>query len=626
MENRFGIKDLFLFLLIGGLIVAVVVAMWQFDRQYQEILDIKRQNSELTRDVVDIKRQLAEGIVAVGGNGSTPTTQSTGQANLPDGFRQIKEAEKKPGFARGDWLVDNFSTKIGRLTPLVSTDIYQRWVENQVMEGLAMMDPDTMEYAPRLARSWDLSPDGLRFVFYLRRGVSFSDGHPMTADDVVFTFNWMMNPAVNAASARSYFTKLKEVKALDPYTVEVTFTEPYFLNFDQVSSLTIMPKHFYSRFTPEDFNEKTGLLMGTGPYRLENPETWTPGQLVQLVRNDRYWGPSPTFDRLVYHEVQEETASMVLYGNQEHDILRCTPEMYEKMLKDKRVMSFSNAMSYDSMFGGYIYCGWNQVRRENNQDRKTVFADKRVRQAMTMLLDRERMAKEIFLGYVTVASGPFMPQNPQSNPNIKPWAFDPASARALLEHAGIADRNGDGVLEKADGTPFKFVLTYPSGSETWEKVVLFMKDSYARAGVVMEPERVDWPVLQQKINQHTFDAVTLGWSSVPESDPYQIFHSSQIEGEGDNRTSYRSPELDKLIDKARVTMDRAQRMKLWNQVHAVLHEDQPYTFLFYRKALRLFNNRIQNIGTSKMGLNYEQMNPFNPIPWYVPTDRQRYTK
>jgi peptide/nickel transport system substrate-binding protein len=180
-------------------------------------------------------------------------------------------------------------------------------------------------------------------------------------------------------------------------------------------------------------------------------------------------------------------------------------------------------------------------------------------------------------------------------------------------------------MNTADGKPFKFVLTYPSGNETWEKVVLLMKDSYARAGIILEPERLDWPVLIQKLNQGDFDAITLGWSSTPESDPYQIFHSSQIAGQGDNRTSYRSPEMDRLLEKARTTMDREQRMKLWNEVHRTLHEDQPYTFLFNRMALRYFNKRIQNIEKSKMGLNYESLNG-GLIPWYVPRAQQRYTR
>src|SRR5678815_2396834 len=89
-----------------------------------------------------------------------------------------------------------------------------------------------------------------------------------------------------------------------------------------------------------------------------------------------------------------------------------------------------------------------------------------------------------------------------------------------------------------DGKPFRFKLTYPSGVAVWDKVVLFMKDAYARAGIVLEPDRIDWPVLVNRLNTSDFDAISLSWSSEPESDPYQIFHSSQIKDQGDNRTGY----------------------------------------------------------------------------------------
>jgi peptide/nickel transport system substrate-binding protein len=139
----------------------------------------------------------------------------------------------------------------------------------------------------------------------------------------------------------------------------------------------------------------------------------------------------------------------------------------------------------------------------------------------------------------------------------------------------------------------------------------------------MEPERVDWPVLVQKLNTSDFEAVTLGWSSVPESDPYQVFHSNNIKDQGDNRTAYSNPELDKVIDKGRTTMDKEARMKYWHQVHQILHDDQPYTFMFNRKALRLFNERVHNVKESKLGLNYEHLNG-GVLPWYIPTTMHKY--
>jgi peptide/nickel transport system substrate-binding protein len=500
------------------------------------------------------------------------------------------------------------------------------WVERQVTESLAWRDPYTLEYVPLLASGWEISEDGLTMRFQLRRGVTFSDGEPFDADDVIYSFDLVRNPVVAADRTRSYLTKLKDVKKIDPYTVEFTFTEPYFLNFGSVAeNVPVLPQHFYSRFTADQFNEKTGLLMGTGPYRLENPESWTPGQLVALLRNDRYWGVPAAFNRIIFHEIQEEAPQMVLYGNKEHDVIRCTPDQYIQLTNDERVMKFSNKYSYQTPFKGYIYVGWNQLRRQGSAESKTFFADKRVRQAMTMLLDRERMNREIFHGYYSVASGPFAPNGPQAAPDLQPWPHAPERAMALLNESGFADRDGNGVLENEKGEPFRFTLTYPSGSEAWEKFTLFAKDAFARAGILMVPDRVDWPVLVQRLNTSDFEAVTLGWSSVVESDPYQVFHSDSIKGQGDNRIAYRSAELDRAIDAARTTMDKEKRMKLWHEVHRILHEDQPYTFLFNRPQLTLMNSRIHNVEKSNLGLNFELLNG-GVMPWFVPEKMQRYTQ
>jgi peptide/nickel transport system substrate-binding protein len=626
MENRFGVKDFFLFALLLGLIVTVVLAMVQFDRQYEEIQKIKKAVNDQTSDLNSIKRQLASGVVTRTGGDSGAAKGDGEKADLSDlYFKYMREAEAMPGFARGDWLVDNFGTKIGKLTPFLATDVYQRYVELLVMDSLAGRDPFTLEYVPKVARSWEISDDGLKMTFHMRPEVVFSDGSPMTADDVVFTFDWIRNPEVDAARERSYLTMLKDVKAEGDHTVVFTFTEPYFLNFGTVAGTPILSRKFFGRFTPNEFNEKVGLMFGSGPYKLEDPENWTPGKLVELVRNDRYWGVPPTFNRIVFREVQEESAQMVMYGNKETDTILCTPEVYEKLRADARIMSFSEALEYPSPYRGYAYIGWNQKRKVSGQDVSTPFADKRVRQAMTMLIDRPRMVKEIYLGYANVASGPFAPNGPQSDPSIQPHPYDPEKARALLAEAGYIDRNKDGVVEDASGKPLKFTLLYPSGADIYEKIVRFLKDNLARGGVVLELDRQDWPVLVDRLNKSDFDAVILGWSSVPESDPYQVFHSSQIGDNGDNRTSYINPELDQVIDQARRTVDTEARMKLWNRVHAILHEDQPYTFLVNRPYLRLMNKRIHNVKKSAVGLNYEYLNG-GTIPWFVPLDQQRYTQ
>jgi peptide/nickel transport system substrate-binding protein len=380
MENRFGVKDFFLFLLIGALLVVVILASFQFDRQFdsvkltyretqtlaEELNRLKRTIADIDANLLDLQDQVAKGVAVIPGDataGASPTTQSTqaiastggpgkGRNGKTDPFYQVEEAADQPDFARGGWFLENFGTKIGRLTPLVSSDIYQTWVQNLVLEPLAQQDPYTLEWLPRLARKWDISEDGLVMTFQLRRNATFSDGVPVTADDVVFTFDWIMNPDVQADRTRSYLTdNFDKVEKIDDHTVRFTFKKPYYQNFAYAAGpdVAVMPKHFYEKYSPTQFNEHVGLLMGSGPYMVEGgPDTWTPGNGVVLVRNPRYWGAEPTFDKIVYTEIESEDTQAVRFRNKEQDIFRATPDHYVKLLAEPEVMSWATDQKHNS--------------------------------------------------------------------------------------------------------------------------------------------------------------------------------------------------------------------------------------------------------------------------------------
>ena len=193
MEKRFGIKDLVLFSLIAVLIVLVLLGMKQYDRQWETVQSVQTKLNEQTGDLARIERMLRQGGIAMGSS-----TQPSGAMDVDYRVRKNRSA---PDFAEGDTVVDVFSQIPDKLTPLISTDLYSQYVQGYVLDTLLDRDPNTLEWIPRLANKWSVSPDGKIIDFTIRPNVTFSNGDPLTADDVVYTMEMTMNEAIEARHA-----------------------------------------------------------------------------------------------------------------------------------------------------------------------------------------------------------------------------------------------------------------------------------------------------------------------------------------------------------------------------------------------------------------------------------------
>jgi len=606
----------------GLLAVLLILLMVQVDRQWQRMTEMTRLMQEQAEDIRrtrgtlrELEQSLRRGNLAL-----TPHDggEETGD-DRTDAFERARRAAAQPDYAAGDWLVTTFSTGLKTLTPLVSTDAYASDVQSYVFETLLRRDLDTLEWRGLLAEDWSVSDDGMRIAFTLRRGVTFSDGEPLTAKDVAFTFEFIMTEAIAAPRYRAYLSKVASVTALDDYHVEFVFAEPYFNSLTLAGGMEILPEHFYRRFldNPRLFNESRGLLLGSGPYRLSDPESWTPDQgRVELERNPRYWGPvDPSFDRIVWRIIENDSARLTTFRNGDIDLYTAQPREYQQLLDDKALRARTHHFEYMSPSAGYSYVAWNQLRN----GKPTVFADRRVRQAMSHLTDVQRLINDLLLGHGERMSSPFNPQSPQHDSGIQPVSYNLEQARALLHEAGFEDRDSDGVLEGPDGKPFEFELTFFQGSEDTRRIALFLRDLYARAGIVAKPQPTEWSVMLERMQRKDLDAIMLGWTSGIETDLYQMFHSSQTGDNGDNFISYRNPELDRLIEQARAEVAEDKRMALWHQAERVIVEDQPYTFLYRRKTLAFIDQRIHNLENTSLGLNLTAV----PLEVYVPAALQR---
>ncbi len=618
MEKRFTFKDFFLFAFLALLFVTLLISMYMVDRQWSEMARMQGTMREQAEDIHAL-RGLVNGVDQRIQAGVVASGTAQGSDGVAAAFKRAQQAEQMPDYKRGDWMVNAFGTGLKTITPLVSSDAYAGEVQSYIFESLLTRDPETLEWLGLIAKSWQISDDGLSFTFQLRDDVKFSDGVALTADDVAFTFAFIQNPVIAAPRERAVYDKIASVTATAKYEVVFQFKEPYYDSLAMAGSIAIMPRHFYEPYlkTPEKFNQSKGLLLGSGPYRLADPKGWTPDQgLVELQRNPRYWGPQPSFDRLLWKVIQNDAARLTTFRNGEIDAYSARPREYQTLKEDKELSARTQHFEYMSPTAGYSYIGWNQKRNAKS----TRFVDKRVRQAMSYLVDMERINKEIMLGYAEAAVSPFSPRSKQHDPALVARSFDLDKAKQLLKQAGYADRNKDGVLDDAQGKPFEFELVFFQDSEDTKRIVLFLKDLYARAGIILIPKPTEWSVMIDLLNKRDFDAITLGWTSGVETDIYQIFHSKQIEGGGDNFVNYKNSELDKLIDQARGTVDEAKRMPLWQQAERIMYEDQPYTFLMRRKSLVFVDKRIHNLQITNLGLNMGSV----PVEIFVPEGQQKY--
>lgn len=615
MQKRLTARDWVLYSLITVLILLLLLVMYQIDRQWLRLAEMQTAMQEQARDMRELRAAVTSGAIRTQTSSTEP-----GKPAVATAFQRAQAMTEQEGYAQGDWSVNAFGGNLKTLTPLISMDADSSTVQSYVFESLITRNPATLGWEGLIAKSWQVSEDGLVITFQMRDDVTFSDGTPLTADDVVFTFNFIMTEAINAPRERAYLEKIREVKANGKYEVVFTYKESYFEALELAGSLGIFPKHFYEAYLqkPQEFNESKGLLLGSGPYRMPDPKGWTPDKgNVELVRNERYWGDvQPSYNRILWKIIQNDSARLTTYRNGEIDAYGARATEYLKLKEDAQIMGKSHNFEYMPPVVGYSYIGWNQERA----GKPTRFADKRVRQAMTYLTDVQRIIKDIHLNYAEPAVSPFSNTSKQHDNSLQPWQYNLEKAQALLKEVGYEDRNGDGVLEDKAGQPFEFKLTYFEANEDSKRMVLLLKDLYAKAGVKMEPFPQEWPVMLEAMQKKDFDAITIGWTSGIETDIYQMFHSSQAKTGGDNSISYKNPELDKLIDQARATVDETKRMPLWQQAERILYEDQPYTFLMRRQTLAFIDKRIHNLQMTKLGLN----RGFQPVETYVPTTLQKY--
>jgi peptide/nickel transport system substrate-binding protein len=479
----------------------------------------------------------------------------------------------------------------GHLNPITSNEAVTSSINEHIYESLLDRDNDTLVLMPQLAESWQVSPDGLVYVFRLKKGVQWSDGVEFTADDVVYSFGVIKDPKTACAPLKVYYIDVQSVEKVDRYTVAFRYSKQYFRALEICGTIPLVPRHVFDDGTDFNSHRAGRHPVGTGPFMFER---WDTGKRISLVRNDRYRGRSPEIHRIVYKVVQEPNVALQMLKKGEIDLMTVRPIQWVRQTNTEKFLNAFYKLEYYNP--NYNYIGWNAQR--------PLFSDRRVRVALTHMVNRDAILEKLNFGLGKVVSGTSYINSRAYNSAVKPWPYDPERARAILREAGWADTDNDGVLDK-NGVMFSFRLTISSASKFSERLATILKEDLSRNGIEMDILRYEWAVFVQKLDARDFDAVTLGWSLGFEEDPYQLWHSSQI-AQGSNHCSFSNAEADGLIERFRVEFNEEARIRMLHRLHEILHEEQPYTFLFCNPNLAVVSRRFGNVKVHPKGLDLNE--------------------
>ncbi len=483
--------------------------------------------------------------------------------------------------------------------PVTFNDLYsQDTASSDVIELIhaSLLESDEeLEMIPGIADLPEISEDGLEYTYTLKEGVLFHDGEELTAEDVKFTYDIFKNADYTGPRAGD-FTELESVEVVDEYTVKFILNEVD-ASFITRSGYGILPKHILEDVPVADLEDHMEYNrenpIGAGPFEFVE---YQDGQYIELVAFDDYYEGRPNLDKVTFRIFADTNAELLAFETGEIDWMILPPnEIATAETYDHGRVSSVLALRYD-------YIGWNNDRAP--------FDDERVRQALTMAIDRQLIVDEIMDGRGEVAHAPASPLSWAFPDNVPEFDYDPEGALELLAEAGW-EPGADGILEK-DGEKFSFEILSNDGNVIRRDIGVIVQQMLAEIGVEANPRQMEWGAFLDQINppNYDFDAVVLAWALALDPDPTAIWHSREIEA-GLNNISYRNDRVDELAAGNKQIVDQDERAAVIGEIYEILAEEQPYTYLYYPEQHILLNNRVEGF------THHPRVNMYKVNEWYV---------
>ena len=534
-------------------------------------------------------------------------------------------AQGEPG-QPGGRLVIAASASPRTFNPLFSADSASDGIVRLLFSSLVNMDSATQEPGPGLAESWSVAPDQKTWTIKLRPGVRWSDGEPLTAEDVVFTWHDIMyNPEFNRLSFDLFRPGGQEfaVTKVDDVTVRVVTPEVFAPFLEFFGSVQILPKHVLetavkAKVFPAAYGvtSKPSRIVGCGPYRLKE---FRLGQSTLLERNPEYWVADrqgrqlPCFDEVMFPVTGGAPGSELgAFLEGKSDVCETVrPQNYASL---KQASAGGRFQVVELGIGAERDFLWFNQNTGTNASGKPIvdpaklkwFRNKKFRQAVSCAIDRDRLVREAYGGRALPTYGFISTENQKwNNPNIPHYGFDPARARALLAEIGIQARDADGVMKDADGNAIEIQFYSNTGNPLREKAAVLIREDLSKLGIKLNYLPIDYRSLVERING-TFDyecaLMGLGGGGGDPASQVNVLRSSEelhqwFPLQKTPATEWEA-RIDSLMDAQMRTLDFAQRKKCFDEVQVILAEELPMIYTVAPFACAAIHSDVGNLRPS----------------------------
>lgn len=540
------------------------------------------------------------------GNQASEQNQTGTDANTPvsAGLSEpvlASDLSKLPGSAkeRTDTVIVGLTDPSGAFTPYFHQTGYDGNVSSLLYASLVTVDDQGVP-VPDLAEKWEVSEDQLTYTFHLRKDVKFSDGSPLTAEDVAFTWTLLHDKAydggtdltsIGVKGGQDYKAGKAEsisgIQIKDPSTISVTLEKPNATALLTLGS-DILSKAYYGKDYKfgelEYIKNLHATPVGSGPYKLDK---FIPGQEVRFVANEHYYKGKPKLERFIYKTTEGDTWQFIETGEQDYGSFQATQDNLDKL----KGLGFLNLVPYTPSNYGFI-----QLNLEHE-----ALQDKRVRQALTYGLDRQTIYVDSNQGAATLANIPASPISwSYTEEGINPYEYNPEKAIALLEEAGWTV--GAGGIREKDGKQLT-IHFLGSKKQSTDIFIAVARENYAAIGVKFEPEQfADFNSLVAKVESGDYDFAAFSTPLLTDpADGVVAFVNGEVKG-------YDNPKVKELYARGLETTDIEERKKIYHELYQVLNDDLPYIFTSYGKSVIAYNGRLEGF----------KVNPFRGIAASLP--------